>query len=563
MHAHASAGVARTQRRHSVTVPRPSPQESDESSTHESEAEAPPRLLPRVRTNPRMPAPQPSTSGSDSERDAPAAPHAAAAPPPLRAPPSASMPTHSSDTSFVSYPSYGTGTREHPAAFAAFQPAIDVLALLPAYAEPHMKLRVLATCVDILCRCLTLHRQGMATALEEIGAPVPPQLLDPAHINADDLLGLLCLIALHAHVPNLFAEVDFMYEWASEEALIEQTGFFLTSLQAACMYAVSEDPRARIQCGHCTGTSGMPVSVRCRACGRQLCAQCDGLVHTHVLNESIASAMQKRSAANVAVPLSVSARRAAMESALSSVEARHVREVAPISLFRTHVRHDAAGRSSGTRQGASRTIRRAMHGYAQVKDTQDTPHGSDEGEDGSDEGGVPRQARAIVYGSATPAPARSHAPVRTPHAAMRDRDRSMSANAASAVWDAVLTRNVLMHAASPTRQAAGMMRGSPLRVHVTSSAHTSPEHGPVTPSPYTVSRIARVAIHTHMSSPRMVKYLAAAEPHAHTMSGLRMVTSLSSMPTTHIEDDDGEQAPTTHGSAERASDEEDIHPIEI
>jgi hypothetical protein len=78
---------------------------------------------------------------------------------------------------------------------------------------------------------------------------------------ADDLLGLLCYLAIHAGVQGMFAQIEFVYEHVSAETSLDQSGFFITSLQAACMYAASEDPRRYLGCGHC----GRPPPGEARA----------------------------------------------------------------------------------------------------------------------------------------------------------------------------------------------------------------------------------------------------------------------------------------------------------
>ena len=169
---------------------------------------------------------------------------------------------------------------------------------------------MLQATVDVLCRVITLYRLGLARAMAAAGEPAGPgaggepsalapssspsaptaaaailSLLAPAHINADDLLGLLCYLAIHAGVQNLVAQIEFVYEYVNAETSLDQGGFYITSLQAACMYAASEDPQRFLTCGHCerpAGDDAAAAAVRCRACGRQFCASCDAAVHAQV-----------------------------------------------------------------------------------------------------------------------------------------------------------------------------------------------------------------------------------------------------------------------------------------
>lgn len=234
---------------------------------------------------------------------------------------------HTSPIRFA-FPEYMKGTIDNPASLVALQPAIAIFSLFAQYHEPNMKLRVLMATVDTLCRCVTAHRTGIAASIAHIrkltkehehsdasserdtttnpltsssyGKPTTAELiaaslaatniaslLETAHINADDLLGLLCHIAIHAGVPNLISDIAMVADYVSEEMMIERPGFFLTSLQAAVAYAVTDDIQQRLTCGHCEGKSNLPVTVRCRACGRQLCSLCDKLLHSLSDNPSL------------------------------------------------------------------------------------------------------------------------------------------------------------------------------------------------------------------------------------------------------------------------------------
>jgi len=102
---------------------------------------------------------------------------------------------------------------------------------------------------------------------------------ETTHINADDLLGLLCLALVHARVRGLAAAVAEVGDFVAETAMIEREGFYLTSLQAALHYALTADIAARARrCGHCEAAD---AARECRACGRRLCAACDALLHEH------------------------------------------------------------------------------------------------------------------------------------------------------------------------------------------------------------------------------------------------------------------------------------------
>ena len=120
------------------------------------------------------------------------------------------------------------------------------------------------------------------TDLNNTQASAPPPsnaLLETAHINADDLLGLLCLVLIHARVNKLASRVAMAADYVSEVMLIERPGFFLTSLQAAISYALSDDIKQRLACGVCEKASA-PIHMSCAVCGRRLCASCDVTIHS-------------------------------------------------------------------------------------------------------------------------------------------------------------------------------------------------------------------------------------------------------------------------------------------
>lgn len=211
------------------------------------------------------------------------------------------IPVPPSPPSFV-WPDYSVGTSTSPASLSPIQHAISLFRLISAYSQPNMKVRVLVATVDALCRCVTAHRSGTAMAAdakerwEEAAAASGEggahgssdasshhhhDALSTAHINADDLLGLLCHVIIHAGVPCLSSEVAMISDFVSDEMMIERPGFFLTSLQAALTYAVTDDIRGRVKCGHCEGVGdgSREVAVVCVQCGRQLCRSCDALLH--------------------------------------------------------------------------------------------------------------------------------------------------------------------------------------------------------------------------------------------------------------------------------------------
>lgn len=178
------------------------------------------------------------------------------------------------------WPIYARGSFARPASLASIQPAVDIFALLPHFADPIAKMRVLLAVVDVLCRSVTLHRQGLAAALAACGQgdAHAASLVEPSQINADDLLGSLAWVAVHAGVPHLFAEIEFICDHVPPDMMMERGGFVLTTLQAAVMYAKGQDPRDRLRCGHCEAP-GKPLAARCKPCGRVLCSECDALVH--------------------------------------------------------------------------------------------------------------------------------------------------------------------------------------------------------------------------------------------------------------------------------------------
>ena len=92
---------------------------------------------------------------------------------------------------------------------------------------------------------MTLHREALQAAVSLAGRSGTPEpvlaaalrreplsrLGRPAHLSADDLLSALTLVAVHAAVPCLFSELDFIAEHAPPEQLLSQQGFVLTTLQ--------------------------------------------------------------------------------------------------------------------------------------------------------------------------------------------------------------------------------------------------------------------------------------------------------------------------------------------
>ena len=220
---------------------------------------------------------------------------------------SSSSSSYSFDDLVMSFPDFSGGTLARPAALSAFQPAISTFSFIASAVEPNLRLRVLVATVDALCRCASAHRGGVAlskaiqhnrnqiqisrnsndpsstlTDLNNTQASAPPPsnaLLETAHINADDLLGLLCLVLIHARVNKLASRVAMAADYVSEVMLIERPGFFLTSLQAAISYALSDDIKQRLACGVCEKASA-PIHMSCAVCGRRLCASCDVTIHS-------------------------------------------------------------------------------------------------------------------------------------------------------------------------------------------------------------------------------------------------------------------------------------------
>jgi hypothetical protein len=213
----------------------------------------------------------------------------------------------SNDTTISSFPDFQGGSINRPAALTAFLPAISTFTIIASAAEPNVRLRVLVATVDALCRCASTHRAGVALAnahaqqqqqmnlssralsdqtmnsSERKNAITSTHfqqtaLLETAHINADDLLGLLCLVLIHARVYKLASRVAMAADYVSEVMLIERPGFFLTSLQAAISYASSDDIKQRLSCGICEQVDAK-IQVSCIECGRRLCSMCDKRIH--------------------------------------------------------------------------------------------------------------------------------------------------------------------------------------------------------------------------------------------------------------------------------------------
>ena len=213
----------------------------------------------------------------------------------------------SNDTTISSFPDFQGGSINRPAALTAFLPAISTFTIIASAAEPNVRLRVLVATVDALCRCASTHRAGVALAnahaqqqqqmnlssralsdqtmnsSEHKNAITSTHfqqtaLLETAHINADDLLGLLCLVLIHARVYKLASRVAMAADYVSEVMLIERPGFFLTSLQAAISYASSDDIKQRLSCGICEQVDAK-IQVSCIECGRRLCSMCDKRIH--------------------------------------------------------------------------------------------------------------------------------------------------------------------------------------------------------------------------------------------------------------------------------------------
>jgi hypothetical protein len=228
---------------------------------------------------------------------------------------SSSSSSSSMDDLVMSFPDFSGGTLSRPAALSAFQPAISTFSFIASAVEPNLRLKVLVATVDALCRCASAHRGGVALSKSiqhnrnqmqinqsmnrssahgssidsssssssvvdpaSVPQPLSNALIETAHINADDLLGLLCLVLIHARVPKLASRVAMAADYVSEVMLIERPGFFLTSLQAAISYALSDDIKQRLACGVCEKASA-PIHMSCAICGRRLCATCDASVH--------------------------------------------------------------------------------------------------------------------------------------------------------------------------------------------------------------------------------------------------------------------------------------------
>jgi hypothetical protein len=218
----------------------------------------------------------------------------------------------SNDTTVSSFPDFQGGSINRPAALTAFLPAISTFAIIASAAEPNVRLRVLVATVDALCRCASAHRASVVLAnaqqqqqqqqqqqhqmnlssrasldqtshSEQKNAIISTHsqlnaLIETAHINADDLLGLLCLVLIHARVYKLASRVAMAADYVSEVMLIERPGFFLTSLQAAISYASSDDIKQRLSCGICEQVDAK-IQVSCIECGRRLCTMCDKKIH--------------------------------------------------------------------------------------------------------------------------------------------------------------------------------------------------------------------------------------------------------------------------------------------
>jgi hypothetical protein len=180
-----------------------------------------------------------------------------------------------------SFPHYARGSKDIPAAFAPFLPAIHTFQLMPFCVSPTAKLRLLTATVDILCRCVAIHGKGLVFAQSrhpKQGA-LPPIASSTSPINADDLLGLLTVVVVHAAVPGLISAIDIIHDFASETLLIERPGFLLTSLQACCFYTTTSEVRMRLTCGNCEGERNPVARLACITCGRRLCAECDTEIH--------------------------------------------------------------------------------------------------------------------------------------------------------------------------------------------------------------------------------------------------------------------------------------------
>jgi len=200
------------------------------------------------------------------------------------------------------FPQYGAGTPDLPAAFSHFQPAIDMLQLLPYAAGPYQKLRVIVAVVETLCKAITHFRVGLLGAMlrspsggdagsggavSGVGS-TPDSLLEPGTINADDLLSLVSFVVAHAGVPNILSQLEFVYEHISDDARLDKAGFYLTTLQAGALHCAVDTAAHGMACGNCEPPAvegsghaphAAPVTVRCKSCGRLLCPECDAAIH--------------------------------------------------------------------------------------------------------------------------------------------------------------------------------------------------------------------------------------------------------------------------------------------
>jgi hypothetical protein len=200
------------------------------------------------------------------------------------------------------------------------QPAVDAFAAFSAAKSPEEKRDLLIVCVKSVFQCVRSLNAGRSGPGEKRGGFV--------NIDADSMVGMFCYLAVHACVPNLYAQVtgvddtatgcvtvvhhwcvgaqsDFLGDFLNEMDAIQIAGFYLTSVQSALTYLVSVRPSV-LPCGFCevrspqvreiphavcgwvglglssVGAGALPFCVRqvqCKTCVRRLCDRCDVYIH--------------------------------------------------------------------------------------------------------------------------------------------------------------------------------------------------------------------------------------------------------------------------------------------
>jgi len=143
----------------------------------------------------------------------------------------------------------GAWVRSPPTLFTAatlsacfLRPAATLLASLSTLAAPADRCRAICSLADALCASVGARESAVAGAAAQGAGGEEPRTRSrpppPSTLSADDMLGLLALLVLAARLPGLPATLAATADGAGDGALMEKSGFLLTTLQGALMFIV-------------------------------------------------------------------------------------------------------------------------------------------------------------------------------------------------------------------------------------------------------------------------------------------------------------------------------------